>query len=51
VLAATVRVTRDLDLAEECVQEAFASALTDWRRSGVPRRPEPGFDDGRGAAR
>jgi RNA polymerase sigma-70 factor (ECF subfamily) len=39
VLAATVRVTRDLDLAEECVQEAFATALTDWRRSGVPRRP------------
>jgi RNA polymerase sigma-70 factor (ECF subfamily) len=34
-----VRVTRDLDLAEECVQEAFATALTDWRRSGVPRRP------------
>lgn len=39
VLAATVRVTRDLDLAEECVQEAFASALTDWRRTGTPRRP------------
>ncbi len=39
VLAATVRVTRDLDVAEECVQEAFASALTDWRRSGVPARP------------
>ncbi|MGJ7439714.1 hypothetical protein [Aquipuribacter sp. MA13-6] len=28
VLAATVRVTRDLDVAEECAQEAFASALT-----------------------
>ncbi len=39
VLAATVRVTRDLDVAEECVQEAFAAALTDWRRSGVPSRP------------
>ncbi|MBM7808941.1 RNA polymerase sigma-70 factor (ECF subfamily) [Geodermatophilus bullaregiensis] len=39
VLAATVRVTRDLDVAEECVQEAFAAALTDWRRSGVPTRP------------
>jgi hypothetical protein len=39
VLAATVRVTRDIDLAEECVQEAFATALTDWRRSGVPKRP------------
>jgi RNA polymerase sigma-70 factor (ECF subfamily) len=39
VLAATVRVTRDLDRAEECVQEAFAAALTDWHRSGIPGRP------------
>jgi RNA polymerase sigma-70 factor (ECF subfamily) len=39
VLAATVRVTRDLDVAEECVQEAFAAALTEWRDAGVPARP------------
>jgi RNA polymerase sigma-70 factor (ECF subfamily) len=39
VLAATVRVTRDLDEAEECAQDAFAAALTDWRRSGIPTRP------------
>src|SRR3954453_15809727 len=39
VLAATVRVTRDLDSAEECAQDAFAAALTDWRTSGVPPRP------------
>jgi RNA polymerase sigma-70 factor (ECF subfamily) len=39
VLAATVRVTRDLDLAEECVQEAYADALTAWERGGVPARP------------
>jgi RNA polymerase sigma factor (sigma-70 family) len=39
VLAATVRVTRDLDTAEECAQEAFAAALTDWQSSGVPDRP------------
>jgi RNA polymerase sigma factor (sigma-70 family) len=39
VLAATVRVTRDLDVAEECVQEAFATALTDWAAHGVPDRP------------
>jgi RNA polymerase sigma-70 factor (ECF subfamily) len=39
VLAATVRVTRDLDTAEECAQEAFAAALTDWQRTGVPERP------------
>lgn len=39
VLAATVRVTRDLDLAEECVQDAYAAALADWARGGVPDRP------------
>jgi RNA polymerase sigma-70 factor (ECF subfamily) len=39
VLAATVRVTRDLDAAEECVQEAYASALEAWARDGVPLRP------------
>jgi RNA polymerase sigma factor (sigma-70 family) len=39
VLAATVRVTRDLDLAEECVQDAYAQALPTWRREGVPARP------------
>ncbi|HLM05798.1 MAG TPA: sigma-70 family RNA polymerase sigma factor [Blastococcus sp.] len=39
VLAATVRVTRDIDVAEECVQDAFATALTDWRRTGIPARP------------
>jgi RNA polymerase sigma factor (sigma-70 family) len=38
VLAATVRVTRDLDLAEECVQEAYARALTVWQE-GVPANP------------
>lgn len=39
VLAATVRVTRDLDLAEECAQDAFAQALTTWPVTGVPVRP------------
>jgi RNA polymerase sigma-70 factor (ECF subfamily) len=39
VLAATVRVTRDLDLAEECVQDAYAQALTQWQSDGVPSRP------------
>ena len=39
VLAATVRVTRDLDRAEECVQDAFAAALTDWGANGVPTSP------------
>ena len=39
VLAATVRVTGDIDLAEECVQEAYARALTTWPDQGVPTRP------------
>ncbi|MBC6463552.1 RNA polymerase sigma factor [Actinomadura sp. HBU206391] len=39
VLAATVRVTRDLDLAEECVQDAYVAALDAWTHDGVPARP------------
>jgi RNA polymerase sigma factor (sigma-70 family) len=34
-----VRVTRDLDLAEECVQDAYARALTSWSSAGIPARP------------
>jgi RNA polymerase sigma factor (sigma-70 family) len=39
VLSATVRVAGDLDLAEECAQEAYVSALQAWTRDGVPARP------------
>jgi RNA polymerase sigma factor (sigma-70 family) len=39
VLAATVRVTADLDLAEECVQVAFTRALSAWKDNGIPNRP------------
>jgi RNA polymerase sigma-70 factor (ECF subfamily) len=39
VLAATVRLTRDIDLAEECVQDAYAKALEAWAREGIPGRP------------
>jgi RNA polymerase sigma-70 factor (ECF subfamily) len=39
VLAATVRVAGNLDLAEECAQEAFVTALQAWERDGVPRNP------------
>ena len=39
VLAATVRVTRDIDLAEECVQDAYARALATWADRGVPAKP------------
>jgi RNA polymerase sigma-70 factor (ECF subfamily) len=39
VLATTVRVAGDLDIAEECVQDAFVSALTAWGADGVPTNP------------
>ena len=39
VLAATVRVTRDLDVAQECVQDAYVTALETWTRQGIPRNP------------
>ena len=40
VLAATVRLTRDLDTAEECVQDAYAQALRTWPTAGIPDRPD-----------
>ena len=39
VLAATACAVCDLDLAEECVQEAYAAALVSWARTGIPRKP------------
>ena len=39
MLAATVRVTRDLDAAEEAVQDAYVQALRTWTSDGVPERP------------
>ncbi|GAB3748661.1 RNA polymerase sigma factor [Microlunatus parietis] len=39
VLAATARTTGELELAEECVQEAYAAALQSWIRDGIPRNP------------
>jgi RNA polymerase sigma factor (sigma-70 family) len=39
VLATLVRVTGDLDLAEDCVQDAVVRALQTWPRDGVPDNP------------
>ena len=39
-VATLIRVTGDFDLAEESVQEAFATALERWPTTGVP--PNPG---------
>lgn len=38
VLASTVRLTRDLDLAEDCTQDAYVQALRTWA-DGVPANP------------
>ncbi|ONI81790.1 RNA polymerase subunit sigma-24 [Saccharothrix sp. ALI-22-I] len=39
IVATLIRLTGDWDLAEECVQDAFARALEHWPCEGVPRRP------------
>jgi RNA polymerase sigma-70 factor (ECF subfamily) len=39
VLATVLRVARDFDVAEDCVQDAFAQALLRWGRDGIPDRP------------
>ncbi|HUY16338.1 MAG TPA: sigma-70 family RNA polymerase sigma factor, partial [Acidimicrobiales bacterium] len=38
MLAATIRVTGNIDVAEECVQDAFARALVAWPKSGIPMK-------------
>ena len=38
-LAILARVLGDLDLAEEAVQDAFATAVERWRRDGMPANP------------
>ena len=39
VVASVLRIARDIDLAEEIVQEAFEQALERWPRTGTPDRP------------
>ena len=39
MVATLVRLTGDWDLAEECAQDAFTTALERWPRDGIPRRP------------
>mgnify|MGYP003544872066 CR=1 FL=1 len=38
-LATLIRLLRDFDLAEEALHEAFAAALEQWPREGVPVNP------------
>jgi RNA polymerase sigma-70 factor (ECF subfamily) len=39
VLATLIRLLGDFDLAEEALHDAFASALKQWPRDGVPSNP------------
>ena len=39
MVAASIRLTGDFDLGEECAQEAFSQAVAQWPSSGVPARP------------
>jgi RNA polymerase sigma-70 factor (ECF subfamily) len=39
VVASLIRTFRDLDLAEESAQDAFAEAARAWARDGAPARP------------
>src|SRR5688500_19669417 len=39
VLATLIRLLRDFDLAEEALHDAFASAVEQWPRQGVPDNP------------
>jgi RNA polymerase sigma-70 factor (ECF subfamily) len=41
VLATLVRLLGDMDLAEEAMHEAFATALESWPQSGIPEKPRP----------
>jgi RNA polymerase sigma-70 factor, ECF subfamily len=39
IVAALIRISGSFDLAEEAMQEAFASALAHWPSRGIPERP------------
>ena len=40
VLATLIRLIGDFDRAEEALHEAFAAAMEQWLRDGVPANPE-----------
>jgi RNA polymerase sigma-70 factor, ECF subfamily len=39
IVASLIRMTGDWDLAEECTQDAFTTALARWPADGIPDRP------------
>jgi RNA polymerase sigma-70 factor (ECF subfamily) len=39
IVSTVIRMTGDFALAEDCLQDAFARALVDWPKNGVPGNP------------
>ena len=39
IIAGLIRVSQSFDLAEEAMQDAFTSALSDWDKKGIPETP------------
>lgn len=39
IVSTVIRMTGDFALAEDCAQDAFARALSDWRKGGIPDNP------------
>ena len=39
IIAGLIRISQSFDLAEEAMQDAFASALADWEKKGAPANP------------
>ncbi len=39
IVATLIRISGSFDLAEEALQEAFASAITNWEQDGTPQNP------------
>src|SRR4051794_28014965 len=39
ITASLIRISQSFDLAEEALQDAFASAIIDWTSQGIPENP------------
>jgi RNA polymerase sigma-70 factor (ECF subfamily) len=39
IIATLIRLSKSFDLAEEALQEAFTSAVTNWEKAGTPANP------------